>query len=426
VDDRGVIMKKIHAALIGAGSRGKDVYGEYALKHPNEIGFIAVAEPDKLKRDAFSKDHKISNDMQFSSWEELLEIPNFCDAVVIATQDRMHCLPAITALEKGYHVLLEKPMSSNLVECVLMAEKSEEAKRLLVICHVLRYTPFFSKLKAIIDSGAIGKIVSIQHSENVGYWHQAHSFVRGSWRNSEESSPMILAKSCHDMDILSWLIGRKCIKVSSFGSLKYFREANAPKGSTARCTDGCEAESACAYSALKIYLNRNEWPTDVVSPDMSNEAVLSALKTGPYGRCVFRCDNDVVDHQVVNMEFEDDITAAFTMCAFTKEISRLTTVMGTGGEIRGDMENGIIEVLEFVSGCRETIQIPTSRGHSGGDEGLMKAFVGQLNANGGISPLTSAKTAMQSHLMAFAAEKSRLENRVILIDEFEKEILSKR
>ncbi len=417
-------MKKIQAALIGAGSRGKDVYGEYALKHPNEIEFMAVADPDGHKRDAFSRDHKIKKEMQFSSWEELLAQPKVCDAIIIATQDRMHYLPTLTALEQGYNVLLEKPMSNDPKECILMARKSEETKRLLSICHVLRYTPFYTKLKKIIDSGAIGKVVSIRHSENVGYWHQAHSFVRGSWRNAGESSPMILAKSCHDMDLLSWLIGKRCIKISSFGSLKYFKEENAPEGSTPRCTDGCEAESGCPYSALKIYPGKEGWPANVVSSDTGNESILNALRTGPYGRCVFRCDNDVVDHQVVNMEFEEDITVAFTMCAFSKEISRVTTIMGTEGEIRGDIGEGKIEIAEFLSGTRTTVQIPTAGGHDGGDEGLMRGFVEQVNADDGMASLTSAAASMQSHLMAFAAEKSRLENSVVFLEEFEREVLA--
>jgi predicted dehydrogenase len=418
-------VRKIKVGLIGAGSRGKDVYGEYALRHPHEIEFVAVADSDEQRRIEFAKAHKITKDFQFSTWNDLLSKPRFCDAVIIATQDRMHYDPTISAIEKGYHVLLEKPMSNDPKECALMARKADEHNRLLVICHVLRYTPFFSKLKEIIEVGKIGRVISIHHSEDVGYWHQAHSFVRGNWRNSQESSPMILAKSCHDLDILSWLVGKKCVKIASFGSLSYFKKENAPEGSTERCSDGCIVESSCPYSALKIYLGKEGWPSNVVSADTSSEGIVKALATGQYGKCVFRCDNDVVDHQIVNMEFENGVTAAFTMCAFTKNMTRKIKIMGTNGEIHGDIEKNIIEISEFSSGNQETIRLQSPEGfHSGGDDGLMRDFIKQVISDGRAVSLTSAETSMQSHLMAFAAEKSRLVNKVIFMDEFEKEITS--
>lgn len=410
-------------ALIGAGARGKEVYGDYAINHPHEVEFIAIAEPNEQKRNAFAQIHKISKENIFSSWEELLAKPKLCEAVLIASQDRMHYLPTVTALEKKYHVLLEKPMSNDSKECMLMAKKAKDMDKLLIICHVLRYTPFFKKVKSILDEGKIGRMISIQHIESVGYWHQAHSFVRGNWRNSHETSPMILAKSCHDMDILSWLIGSRCIKVSSFGALTYFKSENAPKGSARRCTDDCQVENLCPYSALKIYPGNNEWPTNVVSTDTSYEAVIEALKTGPYGRCVFQCDNNVVDHQVVNMEFEDGVTVDFTMSAFTKVPSRNIRIMGTHGELRADMETNTIELFDFITGNQEIIKVREADGHSGGDSGLMRAFVEQVSSNGKSESLTSADISIQSHLMAFAAEESRLKNKTIFMAEFEKEVL---
>lgn len=408
-------MKKIKAALIGAGQRGMDSYAVYALKHPNELEFVAVAEPDEDRRNKFAKLHDIYSDMVFESWEELLDRPKLCEALLICTQDSMHYEPTMKALDAGYDILLEKPMSNRLEECVDMADKADEKNRLLMICHVLRYTKVFNKLKQILDSGVIGDIVSIQHNENVGFFHQAHSFVRGNWRKSKETSPMILAKSCHDMDILNYLIGKRCLSISSYGSLKLFKEENAPAGVPDRCTDGCPEEDKCPFNALGYLENRQYRDVfrKVVSDDTSEKAVIEALKTGPYGRCVYKCDNDVVDHQVVNMLYEEGITAVFTMCAFTNQGSRTIKIMGTEGEIRGHIERGEIEISDFLTGNMETVKINAdSSMHSGGDEGIMKAFINQVKSKDK-NPLTSASVSVQSHEMAFAAEKSRLEGKMI-------------
>jgi predicted dehydrogenase len=246
----------IEAALIGAGARGMNAYASYALKNPHEIKFIAVAEAKDERRKKFSQYHGIDNDMQFSSWEELLDKPKLCDALLICTQDKMHFEPTMKALQKGYKILLEKPMSPNPVEALQMAEEVERLGGMMTVCHGMRYSTYYSALKEIIDKEEIGKITSIQWTENVGFWHQAHSFVRGNWRNSEESSPMILQKSCHDMDMLQWLVNGECVKVSSFGSLSYFNEKNAPEGSTARCTDGCKVEHECSVFSIKVVFKR--------------------------------------------------------------------------------------------------------------------------------------------------------------------------
>ena len=201
-------------------------------------------------------------------------------------------------------------------------ETARKRGKVLSVCHVLRYTPFFSKIKELLDKGCIGRLISIQHNENVGYWHYAHSFVRGNWRNSEDSSPMILAKSCHDMDIMLWLAGADCRSISSYGSLTHFKSENAPEGAPYRCMDGCPVQNECPYYAPRLYLTENtSWPTSVISADTGIEARTKALREGPYGRCVYRCDNNVVDHQVVAIEFKNDVTAVFTMSAFTN-ISR--------------------------------------------------------------------------------------------------------
>ncbi len=418
-------MKKISLALIGAGDRGMHSYAPYAHNKPHEVEFVAVAEPDSEKREAFRRQYGISEDCCFADYKNLLDKPKLADGILICTQDRMHLEPAMLALEKGYHVMLEKPMSVNAAECIQIGNCAQRYNKILLICHVLRYTPFFSTIKELIDKGSIGKLISIQHNENVGYWHQAHSYVRGNWRKAEESSPMILAKSCHDMDIILWLAGSDCARLSSFGELTHFNKENAPEGAPERCMQGCPSEKECPYYAPKIYLTeKTDWPTSVISTDLSIEGRLKALKFGPYGRCVYYCDNDVVDHQVVNMEFENGVTAAFTMCAFTNEMGRTIKLMGTKGEIRGHMEKNQIEIIEFGTSKRITIDLNVGvdiHGHGGGDERLMADFINLIRENNN-NGLTSAKNSVQSHLMSFAAEKSRLDGTVINLKEYIKQL----
>lgn len=404
-------MRQITAVLMGAGARGRFVYGAYANKYPDELKIVAVADPDEERRTLAAAEHGLLPNQVFESWEQLLDQTKMADIAIIATQDRMHFLPTVRALGLGYDVLLEKPMSPSEAEVIAMIEASRSSGRLLTVCHVLRYTSFWSNIKRVIESGAIGDLVSIQLSENVGYYHMAHSFVRGNWNRSEETSPMILQKSCHDMDLLTWLMDEPCIRVSSFGSLKHFCLENAPPGSTERCLDGCTVERECPYSAIRIYeeAETTDW-TRFITHDLSAQGIRKALQTGPFGKCVYRCNNNVVDHQVVNMEFNSGATASFTMSGFSHDISRTVQIMGTMGEIRGYMEKNDIQLYRF--GAKpETVPVTLEEGgHGGGDEGLMRSFLEQVRSHGeDAGPgLTSAEASMQSHLMAFAAEKSRL------------------
>ena len=412
----------ITAVLIGAGQRGAQVYADYALHHPNEIKIAAVAEPDRERRQLFAKAHGLPDEAVFSHWNELFEKGKLADSCMVCTQDRFHTEPVKKALELGYHVMCEKPMSPRPEECIEMGEYAGKYHKTSTVCHVLRYSPFFTKIKEILDSGAVGDLVSIQHMECVGYWHQAHSFVRGNWRNSTESSPMILQKSCHDMDILAWLTGRKCRAVSSFGSLKHFKEENAPEGAGTYCMKDCRAEASCPYSADKIYLRDEEKYSDnfrkIVALSGTKEAVREALMEGPYGKCVYRCDNNVVDHQVVNLLFEDGITVSFTMCAFTYEESRTITIMGTRGQITGDMVNNKIEVRDFLTGNKTECLLKTgSSGHSGSDEKFMQGFIRTVETNGEYS-VSGAEVSVNSHLMALAAEESRVSGKTVYLDEY--------
>lgn len=416
----------IKVALVGAGHRGMFAYGSYALKRPDEIQFVAVAEPNEERRKKFSDLHHISEDMQFSSWDELLAQPKLCEAILICTQDRDHFQPTMKALEVGYHLLLEKPMSPDPREAITMAEEAERQERILKICHTSRHSTFFGMVKKLLNEGKIGDIVSVQWAENVGYWHQAHSFVRGNWGNSKKSSPMLLQKCCHDMDMLQWLIGGKCERVSSFGSLTHFKESNAPVGSTERCTDGCRVEHQCPYSAIKLYLNeKDEFPSRVVSMEPSLEARMRALQHGPYGRCVYRCDNDVVDHQVVNLLFDNEVTVNFTMTAFTHDVSRSFKFMGTKGELRGHQLKNEIEIHNF-SGEYEVVRPQeVEGGHHGADMLIMQDFIEQLKQGQIHNGFTSGLESVKSHFIVFAAEESRNTGNTVVMDDYIRTIRGK-
>jgi predicted dehydrogenase len=414
-------MKPLTAILLGAGARGQ-IYSRYAKEHPDQLKIVAVAEPQADRRALVCREYNIAEDSAFDTWEKLLARPKTADIALICTLDDMHTEPALEALKQGYHVLLEKPMSNKEDECIAIAKAAKESGKVLSICHVLRYTPFYGTIKRLINEGQIGEVASLTAIENVGFWHQAHSFVRGNWRNSKETSPMILQKSCHDMDILLWLSGQRCTKVSSFGSLRHFNMDHAPEGAPERCTDGCPHEASCPYAAQKIYLGDNiHWPTDTITTDLSYEGRLKALKEGPYGRCVYRCDNDVVDRQVVNLEFDGGAVASFTMTAFTTDRARQIKITGTEGQITGDMNTNKIFLHRFDHEDQEPLEIEPqgqddtdNYGHGGGDYYLMKDFV-QAVQNASVDTLSSAEVSLQSHLICFAAEKSRLEGTVVTL-----------
>lgn len=420
-------MRRITCAIAGLGNRGNDIYGHYQFVKPEEMQVVAVADPIKEKRDSAKKLYGLQDEQCFETAEQMLEQPKLADAIVIATQDRQHVEQAIKALSLGYHVLCEKPVSPSAEECRRLQQAAHQYNRIVAVGHVLRYTPFYSKVKELIDAGKIGEVVSIQAMEYVTYWHQAHSYVRGNWRNSIETSPMILAKSCHDCDIFAWLIGKKCKRVSSFGSLSHFKSDQAPEGSTLRCLDGCKAKENCPYDAEKIYITNKRtgirdilktgrtgddaWPVCVLSPnDLSEDAVYHALKTGPYGRCVYHCDNDVVDHQVVNMEFEGGITVDFQMCAFTGHGGRTIHVCGTRGDIYGNLKDNQVTLDEFGKEP-EIFDVAEGdmSGHAGGDNRLIHDFLMAVEKGADDDALrTGIDVSIQSHLIALAAEQSRL------------------
>jgi len=398
-------MKQIKAIIIGAGQRG-NAYAAHAKLKPDDIKLVGVAEPHEIRRNSLSERYGIAEADRLYTWENVFEREKWADVVIICTPDRLHYGPAMAAIKQGYDVLVEKPAAPTPEECLDMANAAKEKGVKVVVCHVMRYSPFATTLKEIIDSGEIGEVRSIVHNENVGNIHQSHSFVRGNWGNEAASAPMILAKSCHDMDFLQWLIGKKCVSLSSYGSLSYFKEANAPKGSPARCTDGCKED--CQYDTRKLYLNsKNEWFRSVAAGhfNSTDEEVLEALKTGRYGRCVFKCDNDVVDHQIVSMLFENNITASFSMCAFTPDISRSIKIMGTKGQIKAHTSKKHVQVTTFDGNDRE-IEIVAVGGHGGGDTGIMNSFCAYINGVD-IPDISEIGISSENHMLCFAAEMSR-------------------
>lgn len=411
--------KAVTAILLGAGHRGADAYASYALQYPQELTFVGVAEPRKDRREEFQKKHNIEEKYAVESWEELLAYPKLADWVLICTQDHMHVEPMMKAMEAGYDILVEKPISPKKEELLALRKKAESYDGMLSVCHVLRYSPFFRKIKEILDAGTIGEIINIQHMESIGFWHMAHSFVRGNWRNTKESSPIILAKTCHDFDILLWLTGKKCLRVSSFGSRTLFRKEMAPKGATERCSDGCPHRSTCPYYAPKFYLEHPKAVVDgfrkVVTMDETTEGLMESLKTGPYGRCVYACDNDVCDHQIVNIEMEGGLTISFTMSAFTEECERTITIQGSMGEIHGHMEQDKVVVTEFVTGNKTEYKLNTPKvGHSGSDAVMMQELVSLIAQGRQKENISNATQAIDSHLIAFAAEESRQKNGAVI------------
>ena len=407
-------MKPITAIVLGAGSRGS-IYAGYAKEHPDELRIVAIAEPRKDRRNMLADSLGLSEDARFATWQELLSRPRMADCAFVCTLDDDHTAPALKAMELGYHLLLEKPMSNTEDQCRTIVDTANKTGRTLAVCHVLRYTPFYMTLKALIDQGEIGEVTTINQIENVGYWHQAHSFVRGNWRTLRETSPMILQKSCHDMDIILWLMGKPCKRVQSFGSLRHFNAENAPEGAPLRCLDGCPHAERCPYYAPKLYLNMKltGWPVDVITTDLSEEGRRKALEEGPYGRCVYHCDNDVVDRQVVNLEFEGGSVATFTMTGLSADFSRQLKIFGTEGQIQADMGTKEI-VLHRFGEEKKAIPVDMGKeasGHGGGDYGIMRDFL-QVLREGGESR-TSANVSLQSHLICFAAERSRKENVVV-------------
>lgn len=410
-------FKPVTAITLGAGNRG-NVYGGYASASPNELKIIGVAEPVPFRNDRYAKTHAIPAENRFNTWEDVFKRPKFADAVIITTPDNLHYGPCMKALEMGYDVLLEKPIAPTEKECRDILALARKTGRIVAVCHVLRYAPYFIKMKELLAKGAIGRVMSIQHLEPIEHTHMAHSYVRGNWHNSRQTTPILLAKSCHDLDIMKWVIDKPSKEIIAMGDLTWFKAENAPEGSTARCTDGCKVERECPYSAIRAYhdkLSRTsvlDIPSTLTDPAAKRAFVLEKLKTVDYGRCVYRMDNDQPDHYIANIQFGDAITASFSMEAFTGYHGRRTRVFGSMGDMVGDMEE--LVVTDFRTGKQvkfkpqaEDVEGYKNAGHGGGDFFLARDFV-QAVAHQDAKILTSTiDESIESHIMGFMAEKSR-------------------
>lgn len=408
----------LSVAIIGVGSRGGETYGRYFKEREDLFKINALCEIKKERLEKYQKEFEVDRNQCFTDEKEFFKEKR-AEVCVVSTLDADHIRHALMAINLGYHLLLEKPITPNENELDVLLKAANEKHVKVLVCHVLRYTVAMQKIKELLDSNAIGRLISIDHLENVAYWHQAHSFVRGNWRNEKETAPMILAKCCHDLDLLQWFANSKCEAVSSFGALNYFNLDNKPKEATPRCSD-CPLKKTCAYSAYNIYIEKwkkdgspsNSWPYNVLSDEsLTEEVLLKAIKEGPYGRCVFMCDNDVVDNQSVNILFKNGVTANLKMTGFNKYPGRFIHFFATNGEIIMDEQRGTITLRVFnkddvVYNIRELTN--DTRGHGGGDIEMMKYLHKMLTENENETLATSLEDSIESHKIAFAAEKSRL------------------
>lgn len=405
------LQRPVTVVIIGAGHRGT-VYAGFAARNPAEMRVVAVADPNAHRRDRLARLHRIDPTCCFDRWESVFERPRMADAVIIATPDALRSGPCLRALDAGYDVLLEKPIAPTEVECRAILAQARATGRIVGVCHVLRYTPYFRELKAILQEGLIGEVVSMQHLEPIEHVHMSHSYVRGHWRSSTNTTPIILAKSCHDTDIIRWLVGAPADNVHCFGNLKWFTNANAPPGSTERCTDGCAVEQECPYSALQIYLRDRKRLYVFDLPDDSTQwdaTILHSLKTTDYGRCVYRMDNDQPDHLTVNILFRNGVTAAFSMEAHVSYEGRRTRIMGSLGDVTGDMES--FTVTSFRTGKRRSWSMK-SDAHGGGDHPMVRDWVQAVAHQDPRLLSSSIEESVEGHLMAFAAERSRLQRTI--------------
>ena len=423
-------MKKYSVIIIGAGNRGSNYSRKLdALRDCYEV--VAVAEPYEGRRNYVKEMFGLPEEMCFSSWQDILDRPKMADIAIIATMDAEHYAPAMKAIELGYNLLLEKPVAPTPQECADIANAARAKGVEVLVCHVLRYTPFYNRVKELVVSGTIGQIVSVVGVEAVGNEHQSHSYVRGNWHSEAETTPMLLAKSCHDLDIIQWLVAKPCTRVSSFGSLTHFTKENAPEGAPVRCIDGgCPVSETCPYNCKKLYYDdkENAWFRKAATRGISkeylptDEEVMTALKTTDFGLCVYHANNDVVDHQVVNMEFEGGITASFTMNAFNKG-GRYIRLFGTKGELYANMSDTEITVYTFED--KQTRTYPVTRteesilgGHGGGDQGIVAELHQYLSGDYTGYCAANIQVSVQNHMIGFAAEKARHEGTVEDVQKF--------
>ena len=408
-------MNTITVSILGVGARGGEAYGKYVNECTDKYKIVSLCDLTPSKLEKYSALFNVSKENCFLSEDEFFQKKR-SDVLIIATLDQDHVKMAIKAIKLGYALLLEKPVSDKVEELIELQKVAEEYNAVVIVCHVLRYTVAIRKIKELIDAKRIGKLISFDDLEQVAYWHYAHSYVRGNWRSSKNTTPMIMAKCCHDLDLMQYFAESKCVSLSSVGSLEHFKKENKPQGAADRCLD-CKYNSDCAYSAKLIYLDGWKangmpdcWPYTVLSDNkLTEEELTEKLNTTRYGECVFSGFNDVVDHQFVTALFENGVTANLNMMAFTKGGGRIMRFFGTEGEIIYDEAADHITLKPF-NGANEVFVISKLTddlsGHGGGDHRMIDSMYEVLNGKGGAD--TSLVRSIESHLMAIGAEKSRL------------------
>ncbi len=402
--------------FLGCGARGR-TYSKFAAEMSDRYEIVAACDKVLGRAQKVAAFVPNGNVTIYKTEQELFAAGKIADVMVIATQDADHFAHAKAAIRLGYDILLEKPAAQTLEECEELHAMAVEHGVRIGLCFVLRYTPFYRAVKQCIDSGKLGRIISIHASEGVEAYHQAHSYVRGHWRQSASASPMILAKSSHDCDLLCWFADAGVKSLSSYGSLEIFRPEMAPAGAPARCTDGCPAAKDCMYDAHRYLGDKRSWLRMVLddSETADDERIMKFLKESPWGRCVYRCDNDVVDHQVIAAEMENKISVTFTMTAFN--CGRTLEIYGTKGSLKGGSpwkDAGAPELFFRDHSTGQMEEIPFNladegiySGHGGGDAGIVDSLDKMLGVNGSLAP---GVDGIEGHRFAFRAEASRLQN----------------
>lgn len=458
-------MARLDAVMIGAGQRGADCYAPLAKQQPDKLRFVAVVEPKESRRQMFAETYGIPSTRCFSDAEELFALGRIADVAMVCTPDQGHLVPARTALLQGYHVLLEKPLAVTPAECAELVALSQKLGVRMSACHGFRHTRHLKKLKELLDREVVGELINVDHRGNVSYWHMAHSYVRGNWRRLDLSAPMILAKSCHDFDALNWILRDPVVRLSSYGSLKHFRHDRAPAGAPERCTDGCPVSDSCPYYAPRFYqaltpifdnvvqdsppilrlgfelgsalyemmhgqagekvpvlrkLDKYDgWPRSVLDDHPTPENIDRALREGPYGRCVYKTDNDVVDHQVVLMQLASGASCTFTMQGHSALEERVTVVHGSHASLhaRIGLTQSRIEIIDHATGHKHEHDTSGGKldGHGGSDLLLVEAFVDAV-ARGDFDD--HGEEALESHLIAFAAEEARATGKWVELERY--------
>lgn len=416
-------MKPLKTVIVGGGHRSL-TYAHLAETRPDMMEIVGVADPDEFRRRSIAERFAIPPEHIFKDVDELVKAPKFADAAINGTMDSIHVSTSIPLLEAGYDILLEKPFCTNEDEMRALVSCANKHGRKIMVCFVLRYTPFYSKIKNIILSGEIGQIINIQTTEHVSYHHMSTSHVRGKWRNEEQcGTSMLLAKCCHDVDIMMWLMGDDApASVSSFGSLTQFRPENAPKNAGTRCLTDCPLCDECLYSAKRLYLDHPDRWSFYVWDKLENkenatlEDKANLLKTSPYGVCAYKSDNNVVDHQSLVVSFESGATGTHNMVGGTAIPKRTIHIIGTKGEIFGCLDDGkfTVSLIDPRPGCEHldrTVDCSVAGdSHGGGDLLLVEDFVNYVRSNKGSVSCTGINESVKGHLTIFKADKSRKNN----------------